>query len=136
MRRLTGAVAPPDTAWLLLRGLKTLEVRVRRQTETARALASRLAEHAAVRIVRYPGFAGLISFDVLDGGAARTVETGTRMIVNSTSLGGTVSKIEARHRWEGDRIPEGLLRLSVGLEDADALWADLDQALGSAPTIQ
>ncbi len=47
-------------------------------------------------------------------------------IENATSLGGTRTKLEARHRWEGDRIPPGLMRLSVGLEDADELWADLD----------
>ena len=55
-----------------------------------------------------------------------------RTIVNATSLGGTRSKLEARHRWEGDRIPTGLLRLSVGLEDPDALWADLERALAKA----
>jgi cystathionine gamma-synthase len=49
-----------------------------------------------------------------------------------TSLGGVTSSMESRYRWEGDRIPQGLLRLSVGLEDVDALWADLDQALGQA----
>jgi cystathionine gamma-synthase len=52
--------------------------------------------------------------------------------VNATSLGGTVSKLESRHRWEGDRCPPGLLRLSVGLEDPDALWADLRHALDQA----
>jgi cystathionine gamma-synthase len=51
------------------------------------------------------------------------------LIVNETSLGGTTSTMESRHRWEGDRVPEQLLRLSVGLEDVDELWADLEQAL-------
>jgi cystathionine gamma-synthase len=60
------------------------------------------------------------------------VETRTRLVVNATSLGGTRSKLEARHRWEGDRIPAGLIRLSVGLEPADELWADLEQALAGA----
>jgi cystathionine beta-lyase/cystathionine gamma-synthase len=60
------------------------------------------------------------------------VERAVRTVVNATSLGGTRSKLEARHRWEGDRIPTGLLRLSVGLEDTDALWADLEQALAMA----
>ena len=82
--------------------------------------------------MRYPGFGGLVSFDVADADAARRVETATRTIVNATSLGGTVSKLEGRHRWEGDRCPAGLLRLSVGLEDADALWADLEHALAQA----
>lgn len=128
-RNATGAAAGPDAAWLLLRGLKTLEVRVLRQTETARELAERLREHAAVSTVRYPGFGGLLSFDVATGAAARAVETGTRAIVNATSLGGTQTTIETRHRWEGDRVPEGLLRLSVGLEPAEELWADLTAAL-------
>ena len=54
----------------------------------------------------------------------------TALIENMTSLGGVTSRIEARARWEGDRVPPGLLRLSVGLEDADALWSDLERALG------
>ena len=82
--------------------------------------------------VRYPGFSFLVSFDVADGDAAGRVERSVRTIENATSLGGIRSKLEARHRWEGDRIPAGLLRLSVGLEDADALWADLEQALAHA----
>lgn len=128
-RSRTGPVAGPDAAWLLLRGLATLEVRVARQTESARSIAERLSAHPAVEIVRYPGFGGLLSFDVVDADTARRVETGTRLIANMTSLGGVTSRIEARSRWEGARVPPGLLRLSVGLEDGEALWADLDQAL-------
>jgi cystathionine gamma-synthase len=127
-RSRTGIVAAPDAAWLLLRGLKTLELRVRRQTETAHELARRLEEHPKVDTVRYPGFGGLLSFDV--DGDARTVETSTRLIKNATSLGGVESTMESRHRWEGDRVPENLLRLSVGLEDVEQLWTDLEQALG------
>jgi cystathionine gamma-synthase len=128
-RSRTGAVAAPDVAWLLLRGLATLEVRVRRQAESAAVLAERLRSHLAVTTVRYPGFGGLLSFDVADADAARRVETATRLIANMTSLGGVTTRIEARSRWEGARVPPGLLRLSVGLEDADALWADLERAL-------
>jgi cystathionine gamma-synthase len=131
LRKNLGIVAAPDPAWLLLRGLKTLRVRVERQTASARALAERLRGHPAVQVVRYPGFGGLISFDLADGGAARRVETSTRLIRNATSLGGVDSSMETRHRWEGDRVPEGLLRLSVGLEDADELWRDLEAALGT-----
>ena len=76
--------------------------------------------------MRYPGYSGVISFDVAD---PRAVETHTKLIVNATSLGGVTSTMESRHRWEGDRIPGGLLRLSVGLEPIDELWADLEQAL-------
>jgi len=128
-RTLTGIVAAPDPCWLLLRSLETLRMRVERQTETARELARRLGEHASVQLVRYPGFGGLMSFDVAGGEAARRVETATRVITNATSLGGVHSLMETRHRWEGDRVPEGLLRLSVGLEDVDVLWTDLENAL-------
>jgi len=129
-RSNTGIVAAPDAAWLLLRGLKTLELRVKRQAETAALLAERLRAHPAVETVRYPGFGGLLSFDVADAETARKVETSTRVIVNATSLGGVMSLIESRARWEGERVPPGLLRLSVGLEDSETLWADLEQALG------
>jgi cystathionine gamma-synthase len=128
-RTVTGIVAAPDPAWLLLRGLKTLEVRVERQTASAGILVERLRGHAAVETVRWPGFGGLLSFDVADGGTARRVETATRVIVNATSLGGVTSVMESRARWEGDRVPAGLLRLSVGLEDPETLWADLASAL-------
>jgi cystathionine gamma-synthase len=131
-RTRTGIVPAADPAWLLLRGLKTLEVRVRRQTETASALAERLRSHPKVQSVRYAGIGGLLSFDVADGDAARRVETSTRLIVNATSLGGVTSVMESRHRWEGDRVPTGLLRLSAGLEDPDALWSDLSAALKEA----
>jgi cystathionine gamma-synthase len=126
-RTRSGISPAPDSAWLLSRGLKTLELRVRRQTETATLLAERLSAHPAVHTVRYPGISGLISFDVDD---PRTVETSTKLIVNATSLGGVTSVMESRARWEGDRVPPGLLRLSIGLEDAEALWADLEQAIG------
>jgi len=128
-RSVTGIVAAPDPAWLLLRGLETLRLRVERQTATARDLVPRLEAHPAVSVVRYAGFGGLLSFDVADAEAARRVETGVKVITNATSLGGTRSLIEARARWEGDRVPEGLLRLSVGLEDTDVLWADLKPLL-------
>jgi len=129
-RTRTGISPAADPAWLLLRGLKTLEVRVLRQTETATDLAERLRAHPKVLQVRYPGISGLLSFDVADGATARRVETSTKLIVNATSLGGVTSVMESRHRWEGDRVPAGLLRFSAGLEDAGALWADLAQALG------
>jgi cystathionine gamma-synthase len=132
LRQATGAVASPDAAYLVGRGLKTLAVRLARQSASAALLAERLRGHAAVAVVRYPGLGGLVSFDVADAEAARRVETSTRLIVNATSLGGTVSKLEGRHRWEGDRCPPGLLRLSVGLEDPDELWADLELALAAA----
>ena len=132
LRTRTGIVAAPDAAWLLLRGLKTLEIRVARQGKTATALVERLRGHEKVKTVRYPGFGAMLSFDVGDSAAARRVETATTRIVNATSLGGVHSTIESRHRWEGDRVPEGLLRLSVGLEPVDELWRDLERALEQA----
>lgn len=144
-RSVTGIVAAPDPAWLLLRGLKTLELRVRRASETALELARRLDAHPAVERVRYPGlgdetaaryldggFGGLLSFDVAGGGeAAQRMETSTRLIENATSLGGVDSVLETRQRWEGNRVPENLVRLSVGLEPLEELWADLEQALAA-----
>ena len=128
-RSRTGIVAAPDACYLLLRGLKTLEVRVRRQTESGQELARRLATHPKVHTVRYAGMGGLLSFDVAGAREARAVETGLRLIRNATSLGGTDSLLESRTRWEGNRVPPGLLRLSVGLEPVDELWSDLDHAL-------
>ncbi len=129
VRHRTGMVASADTAWRVHRRLASLEERLDRQERSAKELVSRLRAHPAVTLVRYPGFSFLVSFDVADAAAARTVETALRLIVNATSLGGTKTKLEGRHRWEGERCPPGLLRLSVGLEDADELWADLEQAL-------
>ena len=129
-RGRSGIVASPDEAWLLLRSLKTLEVRVRRQAETAGELAERLAAHPAVETVRYPGLGAMLSFDVRGGAeAARSVETSVGLIANATSLGGVSSVLESRSRWERNRVPPGLIRLSVGLEDAEALWNDLAAAL-------
>jgi cystathionine gamma-synthase len=126
LRGRAGLQSSPDAAASLLRGLDSLQERMRRITATASEIARKLAAHDGVRHVRYPGFSGVISFDVDD---ARAVETRTTLIVNATSLGGETSTLESRHRWEGNRIPGGLIRLSVGLEDVDAIWRDLEQAL-------
>jgi cystathionine gamma-synthase len=126
VRGRTGIVAAPDPCWLLLRSMQTLEVRMERITATARTLAERLQAHDKVETVRYPGFSGLMSFDVSTDAAK--IERSTRLIKNATSLGGTHSVLETRRRWEGERVPENLIRLSVGLEDVDELWGDLEQA--------
>jgi cystathionine gamma-synthase len=141
-RGATGIVAAPDPAWLMLRGMKTLALRAERQSASALELARRLAEHPAVQRVRYPGlepdpvaaryveaFGPLLSFDVADAEAATHVETTLTLIENATSLGGVASTLEARARWEPTRVPPGLLRLSVGLEAVEDLWADLARAL-------
>jgi cystathionine gamma-synthase len=131
-RGRAGITASPDAAWLLSRSLKTLELRMLRHTDTATEIARRLERHDRVEIVRYPGFGGLLSFDVAGGAAAaRAVEQRLRRIANATSLGGVASTLEWRGRWEGDRVPPGLLRLSVGLEPPEELWADLQQSLES-----
>jgi len=140
-RTASGIVAAPDPAWLMLRGMKTLPLRVERQSATALELARRLGGHPKVERVRYPGlgdpiaeryvdrFGPLLSFDVAGAQDAADVERSLRLIENATSLGGVASTLEARARYEGSRVPPGLLRLSVGLEDVDDLWADLAQAL-------
>ena len=140
-RTISGIVAAPDPAWLMLRGMKTLALRVERQSATALELARRLAGHPNVERVRYPGlgdpiaeryleaFGPLLSFDVTDADRATQVERALQLIENATSLGGVASTLEARARWEPERVPPGLLRLSVGLEDVDDLWADLAHAL-------
>lgn len=127
IRTRLGLTASPHAAGSLLDGLDSLPRRMQRITATASELARRLGDHPAVSVVRYPGYSGLVSFDVAD---PRAVETSTRVIMNATSLGGVNSTMESRHRWEGDRIPPGLLRLSVGLEDVEELWGDLCVALG------
>jgi cystathionine gamma-synthase len=130
LRGRSGIVAAPDPAWLLRRSLKTLKVRMERHTANAQELARRLEAHPAVERVRYPGFGGLMSFDVAGGAeSARRVETSTQRIKNATSLGGVDSVLETRARWEAGRVPDNLVRLSVGLENVDELWADLEQAL-------
>jgi cystathionine gamma-synthase len=131
-RGRTGITASPDAAWLLGRSLKTLELRMLRHTDSANEIVRRLNRHDSVEVVRYPGFGGLLSFDVAGGAdAAQAVERRLGRIQNATSLGGVTSTLEWRGRWEGDRVPSGLLRLSVGLEPTEELWADLEQALSS-----
>jgi cystathionine gamma-synthase len=132
LRGRSGIVAAPDPAWLLRRSLKTLQVRMERHTANALELARRLEAHPSVERVRYPGFGGLMSFDVAGGAeAARRVETSVRLVTNATSLGGVDSVLETRARWESGRVPDNLVRLSVGLEDVEAVWADLEQALNA-----
>lgn len=129
-RGRSGIVAAPDPCWLLGRSLETLQVRMERHTANATEVARRLEGHPGVERVRYPGFGGLMSFDVSGGvEAARRFETSVRKVKNATSLGGTRSVLETRARWEGDRVPENLIRLSVGLEDVEEIWADLERAL-------
>jgi cystathionine gamma-synthase len=129
-RSLHGAAPGPLEVFLALRGLRTLAVRIDRAEATAAELVRRLAAHPAVQEVRWPGFGWLLSFDLRSQEAADKLCAGVRLIVHATSLGGVETLIERRGRWamEGYLPPE-LVRLSVGLEHVDDLWADLEQAL-------
>jgi cystathionine gamma-synthase len=127
-----GAIAGPFEAWLALRGIRTLHVRFERASCSAAELAGRLARHPGVTRVRYPGSGAMMAIEI-PGGAedAERVAAACRLWLSATSLGGVESLIERRRRYPGESelVPETLLRLSVGIEDVEDLWADLDQAL-------
>ncbi|WP_448003505.1 trans-sulfuration enzyme family protein [Agromyces bauzanensis] len=133
-RSLFGAIPGPLEVFLALRGLRTLPVRLERAQSNAQELVRRLTDHPALEEVRYPGFGAIISI-VLRGGAepADTLVERTSLWVHATSLGGVESTFERRRRWpaEAPTIPEGLVRLSVGLEHVDDLYRDLAAALDS-----
>ena len=152
LRTQHGAILGPFEAWLLLRGLRTLDIRVRAQASSAAFLATRLERHPQVAHVLYPGltnfpghaiaarqmnggFGGMLSIR-LHGGETAAIAAAARVALwkRATSLGGVESLIEHRASAEGPNTscPPDLLRLSVGLEDPDDLFVDLDQALGSA----
>lgn len=134
-RDLVGAVPGPFEAWLALRGLRTLPVRLDRAEATARILAERLAEHPAVHEVRYPGWGSMLALVVADADRADLLVRDSSLVIHATSLGGVESSWERRRRWkmEAETIPEGLVRLSVGLEDAEDVWADVRGALDRLP---
>ncbi len=131
-RRTRGALPGTLEAWLALRGLRTLHLRVERSEANAAELARRLDEHPAVDRVRYPGFGGIVSIEVSGGAdAADLLVRRTSLWVHATSLGGVESSLERRRRWksESQTIPESLVRMSVGVEDIEDLWTDLASAL-------
>lgn len=151
-RSLHGAVAGPWEVWLALRGLRTLALRVERSQANAATIAARLADHPAVAEVRHPslpddpgharareqltGFGSVIGLRPRGGAAAAdAVVAGVRLWVPGTSLGGVESLLERRRRFptEAVTVPEDLIRLSVGIEDVEDLWADLDAALNALP---
>lgn len=133
-RSLFGAIPGPLEAFLALRGLRTLPVRLERAQSNAQELVRRLTGHPALEEVRYPGFGAIVSI-VVRGGAdpADALVERTSLWVHATSLGGVESTFERRRRWpaEAPTIPEGLVRLSVGLEHVDDLHRDLAAALDS-----
>jgi len=143
-----GAVPSPFDCWLILRGMRTLPWRMRAHSENAAKVAEFLAGHSKVERVHYPGlkshpghaiavnqmsmFGGMLSFEVKGGrDTAMKVTTRTKIFTRATSLGGVESLIEHRASIEGPGTtsPEGLIRLSIGLENADDLIEDLDQGL-------
>lgn len=147
-RSLGGGVLGPMEAWLVLRGLKTLPLRIDRQSATAQTIADHLATHRRVTAVHYPGgrpetlalaraqmprgFGPLLSFEVDgDAAAADAVVAAATLIAPATSFGGVESTWERRDRWPGESAPPTLIRLSVGIEPAADLIADIDQALAT-----
>jgi cystathionine gamma-synthase len=143
-----GAVPSPFECWLTLRGVRTLPIRVRAQSESARSLATFLANHPCVEAVHYPGLASHPAHEIArkqmsEFGGMLSVQAGNdraqslaiagrlRLFTQATSLGGTESLVEHRASVEGagTRAPENLLRVSVGLEHVEDLKADFDQAL-------
>ncbi|MEU6641441.1 PLP-dependent transferase [Saccharomonospora sp. NPDC046836] len=124
--------ATPGTleSWLALRGLRTLPVRYAEASRTAALLAERLAKQPAVTRVRYPAAGAMIALELADAATADRFCSGLRLIRHATSLGGVETSVERRAARAGDaHVAAGLLRLSVGLEDPEDLWRDLDEAL-------
>jgi len=131
-RDMIGATPGTFETWLALRGLRTLHVRLERAQANAQELVRRLGEHPAVGEVRYPGFGAIISVVLAEGAMAADLLTRkTTLWVHATSLGGVESTFERRRRWKTEpaTIPDGLVRMSVGIEDVDDLWDDLASAL-------
>jgi cystathionine gamma-synthase len=150
-RKFNGAIPGPFDAWLALRGIRTFPIRFARASENALELAKRLSEHPLVTRVRYPGlptdpqhakaksfmkgFGAIVSFEYAGSAQAtdRVCES-SKIVTYATSLGGVESLWERRRRWpiESASVPESLIRLSVGCEDVEDLWADIDAALHAA----
>jgi cystathionine beta-lyase/cystathionine gamma-synthase len=162
VRILTGGLLHPWAAFLLHRSLPTLPLRVTRAQDTARCLAERLATHAAVRAVHYPGLAGadphglvgrqmrgpgaVLAFEVEDGAAANRLLEALRLATVAVSLGGAETLVQApaafTHRLVDERaraatgIHAGLLRISVGLEHLEDLWTDFSRALAASAPVR
>lgn len=133
-RLVNGSTPGALEAFLALRGLRTLPLRMARAQTNAAELAARLRAHPAVEDVRYPGSGAMVSFVVRGGAdAADAACRAVRLVVPATSLGGVETSMERRQKYLGDaHVPPGLIRMSVGIEHVDDLWADLSHAL-SAP---
>jgi cystathionine gamma-synthase len=154
-RIIHGAIAGPFEAWLALRGLRTLALRIERSQASAMVLAERLGDHPAVESIRFPGlsadpgherakaqmkgFGSIICIQVAPTAGMSGADAADKLVgavqlwLPATSLGGVESLIERRrrHTAEPDSVPENLVRLSVGIENVEDLWADVKQALDS-----
>jgi cystathionine gamma-synthase len=154
-RVLLGAVPSAFDSFLALRGLRTLAVRIDKAESNAQFIAERLANHSRVSAVYYPGLGGHKNADVakrqtdgpgfmlsfLVNGDAEDTERvcqSVELITYATSLGGVETLMERRRRWpsENSAVPENLIRMSVGIENANDIWADLDQALNATGSVQ
>ncbi|MDN5803679.1 MAG: PLP-dependent transferase [Microlunatus sp.] len=153
-RRSQGSTPGTMEAYLVLRGLRTLPLRLAAAEANAGVLAERLASHPVVQRVRYPGlttdpghrrakaimagFGSLLSIELADAATADAFIAALDLWVFATSLGGVESMLERRRRWaeELPTVPEGLVRMSVGVEHLDDLWADLTQALDQASSVR
>ena len=133
-RVLLGAMPSAFDCYLVLRGIRTLSLRVERAQATARILVDRLAGHSAVTRVRYPGFGTMAAIELASVEACDRLTDAVELWTHATSLGGVESLIERRRRWplESPLVSESLMRLSFGIEHPDDLWADLAQALDRA----
>ena len=131
-RDMVGATPGTLEAWLALRGLRTLHVRLERAQANAQELVRRMEGHPAIGEVRYAGFGAMVCVVLAEGATAADLLTRkTSLWVHATSLGGVESTFERRRRWKSEpaTIPDGLVRMSVGIEDVDDLWDDLAAAL-------
>ena len=143
-RLLAGPILGALEAWMLLRSIGSFGLRFERQCQNAMALATALADHPAVRRVRYPGlpddrshpiavnqmsrFGGLVSVELVDAGAVHSLVQRSELLVAATSFGGIHTSVDRRARW-GDAVPDGFARISAGIEDTDDLVADVVTAL-------
>ncbi|MCU1361628.1 MAG: hypothetical protein JWN99_2917, partial [Ilumatobacteraceae bacterium] len=136
-RLVTGGTPGALESFLALRGLRTLPLRMERAQANATALVDRLRAHPAIADVRYPGFSAMVAFVVRGGAdAADQVCSRVKLLVPATSLGGVETTLERRQKYAGDaHVDPGLIRMSVGIEDVDDLWADLSQALQPASVV-
>lgn len=144
-RTLAGGVLGPMEAWLALRSIGTLPLRLERSSANALRIAQLLQTRPEVKQVLYPGlpshhghdvaakqmqyFGAVLSFELADKAAAETFFANAKLVTEATSFGGTCTCAERRARWGGDAVPEGFIRMSAGIEDADDLIADISQAL-------